>query len=632
MCGIAGFSIRTDDAQVLMEHMLGRLRHRGPDDHGHFVDDRFAIGNVLLSIVDIGHGRQPFVLPHGGETYVTVFNGEIYNYVRLREELQQIGMKFHTNCDTEVVAAAYAAWGSKAVERFDGQWSCAIWCAKSGKLFSSRDPFGIKPFYYWTKGDAIAFASEPKALFQLPWIACQPNPQAIYNYFLHGFAFAAGYAGNSQSFYADINQLPPGHNLEWTKEKGPLIRPWFQLTPGEPFKAAERADVIDHIHRTVRESVHACLMGDAPVGFALSGGLDSSIITTVAAEEFKRCGMPPPLAVSITYDGQKENEDACHAGLLAQHLDQTNPIHIAYSHISVNAYLDDLDLMLQHFDEPQWEVKQLAMFNNYKVLKRLGAKVVLTGEGADELFFGYYHNFPGFLHPQIDDMETLRRLWRQRIPVTKALLAGVETAHLDEMMNESLKNYYLPYCVEDFEPARRMQCWYLHTFLHWLLLDNDRCSMAHSLEGRFPFLNRSVLDLAMRIPPAWQVGDDYGAEKMLLREAFKNNLPEAIWKQRKKAPLPSPLNLSFHHKIGHALESAIRTAPTEIWSVLDRNYVAALSRNFENKLTCLQQQGATESGGTELTRYLRLQEPWELRTPHAFALLTLLRWWTINFK
>ncbi len=632
MCGICGFSVaktRRDPGRV-MEEMLTSLHHRGPDDVGHYADEAFAIGNRLLSIVGTVRGKQPFVIDYAGSRHVGVYNGEVYNWLELRTDLESLGIQFHSQCDSEVVIAAIAAWGEKATERFDGQWAVAVWDVRRRELTLARDPFGIKPLFYWKEGGRIAFASEPKALFAHPDVPRRPNEDAVREYLLHGFGFAAGYATGSRSFYAGISSLPPGHSLSWSAEegtKGPQRRFVLPFINAESGLSASGAT--EQLREVVRESVCSSLMGDVPVATALSGGLDSSIITTIAAQERLRQGYPPLLACSIRYS-QPTNPDSDHASLLAEHLKATAPIQLINSQLDAGTYLDQVDRMIFYFDEPQWELKQLAMFENYATLRRYGAKVVLTGEGADELFFGYYHRFPGFLHPVLNSGEELQNLWSNRLGVVDGLLADSCRLRLTELMAEAVDLYYRPYLSAGHSPARAMQAWYLNTFLHWLLIDNDRCSMAHSLEGRFPFLNRRVFELALSIDPVQQVGPGYGSEKILLRTAFWGDLPKPIG-VRPKQPLPSPTSLDFHRAIADGFDSACARAPSSFWHFVSRSGVRKIGEALRSSILDHERRGELEDGGADLVSYLTLSQPWSVRTPQVFAIMTLARWWALNF-
>lgn len=628
MCGIAGHSRRDASDDGVIARMLASLNHRGPDDHGSYSDAHFVLGNTLLAIVGIGTGHQPMTRECGGEKYVGVFNGEIYNHLDIRSQLEACGHTFQTHCDTEVAVAAFAQWGSDAFTRFEGQWAIAIWAVHARSLVLCRDPLGIKPLFYHCKNGFLVFASEPKALFEHPSVSRAPNFDAIKEYFLHGFAFAAGYSLNHRSFFEGVHSVEPGHWLSWTPGSAPQAHRYFSLSVDAGRHDDNFEDSVEVLRSAVSSSIVASMMGDAPIGVALSGGLDSSIIAAVAAKEAARRGSHPLLSTCISYREQTSNEDARHAALLAAHLQASAPLRLTYSHMSVDSYLSDLDLMIRHFDEPHWEIKQLAMFNNYRALKQNGAKVVLTGEGADELFFGYYHRFPGFQNPVIRSSAELETLWGTRLPIVRQLFRRECRDELAGLMTEAINRFYRPYAEQGANPEKCMQLWYLATFLHWLLIDNDRCSMAFSLEGRFPFLNRRVLEVALSISSAAQVGTEYGQEKMVLRAAFKDILPTAIWRDRKKSPLPSPLKLAFHRQIASALRAAMVEVPPTIWDVIDRQQVAALCERFEADLNLAD----AEQGGEQLTRYLSLSEPWSLRTPHIFGILTLLRWWKMNFN
>jgi len=631
VCGIAGFARRGSLGARELTAMLDRIAYRGPDDRGTYCDANFALGSVLLAIVDIGNGHQPFVRELHGETYVSVFNGEIYNYTDLRHELLNQGIPFSTDCDTEVALAAFASWGEAAVSRFDGQWALAVWAVNARRLFLSRDPFGIKPLFYHHQGDFIAFGSEPKAILALPNLPKRPDLDAAREYFLHGFAFAAGYSLNHRSFFHGVNSLPPGSYLRWAAGRPPRIVRYFDYPVADQISTDETRDVARALGSAVRRSTEATMMGDAPIGVALSGGLDSSVITSLTAQMTAARGAAPLLASCIKYGPQKLNEDADHATLLARWLGERSPVNLVFSVMDIDTYLADLDLMIHHFDEPHWEVKQLAMFNNYRLLKVNGAKVVLSGEGADELFFGYYHRFPGFKNPVIRSTDDFRAKWRARFPFALRLLSNTSMEKLDELQDESIARFYQPMAARGTDPDRCMQCWYLATFLHWLMIDNDRCSMAFSLEGRFPFLTRAVYELAFRIPASAQVGTNHGEEKLVLREAFKGDLPEQIWRLRRKAPLPSPLSLAFHQAVCDALLAEVGRGPTGVWDVLDQKGARTLSEAYSARIAALQEDRSEDDGGDALTRYLRLDESWSVRTPHAFGLLTFLRWWRMHF-
>ena len=628
MCAIVGCSHDGD----AVTSMLTALHHRGPDHRGEYHDQssRFSMGSCRLSIMDVSRGVQPMRLAWKDEVFVGVHNGEIYNFRALREELVREGVHFDSDCDTEVVVAAYAVWGDRCVQRFEGQWAFAVWAERAQQLFVCRDPLGIKPIYYCHRGDFIAFASEPKGLFPHPQVPKRPNPSAIQEYFLHGFTFAAGYALNHRSFYEHVESVPPGTWLRWDREGGNVLkRRYFDLATLTHGPIVSEAEAVDAVRDALVSSVHACMMGERPLGVALSGGLDSSIITAVAAKEASTRGIPLT-ACAITYEDQNLNEDYEHAMILREHLRaEGSLLNWGRSALQIDSYLGDLPLMIRHFDEPHWELKQLAMFRNYRELDCQGATVVLTGEGADELFFGYYHRFPGFKDPVISSPAQFEELWSARIPAARSLFRNRKDEEFRSLMTEAIDRFYRPYFDQGMEPDRCMQLWYLSTFLHWLLIDNDRCSMAFSLEGRFPFLNERVLKVAFRIPPQLQMGAVHGQEKAILRKAFSDFLPSEI-RFRKKAPLPSPLDPRYHARILHRLRDAISNASSTIWDILDRGQAEKMAEDFAVKLENCQRSPAPELSGEELTRYITLSQAVDLRSPQIFGLLTLLTWWKEN--
>lgn len=622
MCGVMGWGFPADGGSVDSCSVADVLKHRGPDSNGQFVDGRVGLVSSVLAIVDRKGGAQPKEIRVHGRTTVGVYNGEVYNHEALRRVLSTAGIPFRSDCDSEVAIAAVAEWGRQAFTRFDGQWAMATW--DGAELMLARDPFGIKPLYYWHGPEGIVFASEPKAILVHPPVRRAPSVDAILDYLLHGFTFAAGYCRSDRSFYEGIHAVPPGCVVSWTPDNRIRIDRYWHEPVGGALPAAPGHALRD----TVATSIRECLMGDVPVSVALSGGLDSSIIASVAAEELRSRGAGPLIANCIRYPDGGENEDAEHAALLGS---ARGDIALAFADLREEDYLRDLDRMIWHFDEPHWEPKQVAMFRNYGELRRRGAKVVLSGEGADELFFGYFHKFPGFRNPEIRSVAQFRAMWVTRLPYVRALLHPSLRRRLEDRIDEWVDEVFRPALDISSSPARAMQIWYTRTFLHWLLLDNDRCSMAHSLEGRFPYLNRAVVELAFAIPPEMHVGESYGEEKLLLRRAFERLLPPEI-ARRRKSPLPSPSDYRLHEQIVRRLEAEMDQAAPEIWEVLDRPGVETLIRQYRARAAEVLRISSRTLAGELMTAYTPMGETWVPRTPHVFALLTLLVWWRLKFS
>jgi asparagine synthase (glutamine-hydrolysing) len=632
LCGIAGVvaaTLNRATREALVQRMIQTLRHRGPDAQRVLSEGAVTFGVARLSIVDRATGSQPMSVDVARRRYSIAYNGEVYNFLELRAALGGEGIALRTRSDTETVLAAHARWGLDAVDRLDGMFAYAVWDSGSSELFLVRDRLGIKPLFYLDGGEMLFFASEPKALLSLPQLNRTPDPAAILEYFLHGSAFAAGYVTGERSFFESIRALPPGHVLRWAPGRLRIHRFWSPLQElGPTLATKELAE--KEIAEAVRESVQSMLMGEVPVGTALSGGLDSSLLTAEAARATDRL-----TSACITYDPHFADPDARHATLLSQWLnrEQTGCHHLEYTYISGDRYLAALDEMVQAFDEPHWELRQLAMFENYRTLARAGQTVVLTGEGADELFFGYYHKFPGFKFPVLSSPEDFARFWRQRVPWVQALMAPafrakrVSTDLADHLIDRAVRSYLEPCWSATQSQLRAVQCWYLQTFLPWLLMVNDRCSMAHGVEGRFPYLSRQMVALALRIPQEWNIAEDgLMREKVCLRQAARDRLPVEIWRDRAKSPLPVPIAAHYHECIATRLASEMAQASPEVWEWLDRNAVEKMVADFTVLARTMRR-----SEGETLTAYIPLGRPLQVRTAHLFAVLSFLRWYQLYY-
>jgi asparagine synthase (glutamine-hydrolysing) len=630
MCGIFGsFSQKPYKDNQFKNKLKTAIDHRGPDEANEYCHGPFFFGANRLSIVDVDNGSQPMVREINGNRYIIVYNGELFNANEVKSSLSNQGLIPKTKCDTELVLLAYVAFGKSCVDRFNGQFSLAILDEANEEIFLARDIFGIKPLFYTTVDKAFAFASEAKALLQFPVIKKAPNHEAICEYFLHGYAFASGYVTGENSFFKGIKALPPAHRMI-VSSAGMQIEKYWDIPLDDEVRSVD--DFADEFRSIFDNAIGNYISDEVPVGTALSGGLDSSIITALAAKEMT--GLGKVLTVrSIRYDGQAFNDDFDNAELLAKYLSSIDySIDFGPSILTPENYLNDLDRMIYHFDEPHWEIKQLAMFNNYKALKEAGAKVVLTGEGADELFLGYYQKFPGFKNPRLTSVDEFSSLWQQRISVVNNLFtpefAASQATTMKGLIDGALNRYYAPYAAVNTDPNKNMQCWYSHTFLHWLLTVNDRCSAAFSLEGRFPFLDRKVAELAFKVPSALNIDDEL--EKKILRRAFEDILPAQI-AQRKKAPLPSAIDLNFHRKIQEEFALNIQIASKDFWEIFSKSRLEQMNLEFLEKIDKLEAAGCRTTGGTALTEYIYLNQSVELRTTHVFSMLTTFRWWDINF-
>lgn len=565
-----------------------------------------------------------------GRQGVIVYNGEAFNHRELRRELEAQGVRFTTQCDTEVVLFAYLVLGEACVERLDGQFAFAIWDEKDHALFLARDIAGIKPLFYTTTGETFIFASEPKALFVYPGVRKAPNREALAEYLLHGYAFASGYVAGERTFYEGITALPPGHTL--TVRDGAVERRQYWQPP-EVVEGRSAEEWAERVRGVLEGRMMDYVSEEVPVGVALSGGVDSSIITALAAREMNSVGKQI-VASTIYYEGQPVNPDYESAAALVSFLrGQGVELEFTRSVLTTEDYLSELDRLLCHFDEPHWEVKQLAMFRNYRRLKESGAKVVLTGEGADELFYGYYVKFPGFKNPRLASSAELKALWRRRLPHVGALFSEGIRRETDDLlpwlMNQAVGSIYDSDDIATSDPDKRMQYWYFRTFLPWLLTVNDRCSMAFSLEGRFPFLDKELIEIAFQMPARLNTT---GSGKTVLRDAFRHLLPETV-REREKAPLPSPMGLAFHEVIQRAFEHELaESRHSEVWGILSLPALEEMNRRFKERIAEVRRNPPRPDEDSVLVRYMSLNQELELKTVHVFSLLTIIRWFRLNFE
>lgn len=631
MCGIIGIvttEMSASDRESIAGRMVNALVHRGPDAQSVASIGPATFGVARLSIVDRAGGEQPMSLNYEGQRSLIAYNGEVYNFEQLRAESESKGVAFQNNSDTEAVLAAHALSGLSAVSKLDGMFGYALWEESQRRLVLVRDRLGIKPVFYVDFGDTLIFASEPKALFSHPRLQRKPNFTAILEYFLHGAAFASGYTTGDRSFFEGVKSLPPGHFLIWTPEHGiSQHKYWSPLDEMGTWRTDER-DAENELCDTLCASVRSMLMGEVPIGTALSGGLDSSFITAETCRDMS----DQLVSACITYRPDGSDDDARHAAVLSKELNrERHGSHaLEYTYIQQEKYLDSLDEMIRAFDEPHWEPRQLGMFENYRTLARFGRTVVLTGEGADELFFGYYQKFPGF-RTALSGPSEFGNLWRERLPAVQSLLSpaftsGLVSANLaNELIDSSIASYLTPTWEATQDRLRAVQSWYLHTFLPWLLMDNDRCSMAHSIEGRFPFLSERVVSLALQLPPKWNTPhDDVLREKVLLRRAVSNSLPVAIWRDREKSPLPVPDNTTYAQTIVRQLDIEIERADADVWQILDREHLLSRIREFKN----LMLNSGSDDGQT-LTAYIALGSAPRVRTAELFGILSFLRWYDL---
>lgn len=549
MCGYIGFTskLSAEEKSRLIAPMMDRIIHRGPDMASSYVDGDIALGFRRLSIIDLSEaGNQPMQNEDG--TVAVVFNGEIYNFMDLREELLAKGHTFHSGADTEVLVHGFEEWGEGLVQRLRGMFSFVAWDAKAHTLLAARDPFGIKPFYYTRLPDGnLLFGSEIKSFLDHPDFVKEMNPAALRPYLT--FQYAAG----EETFFKGVYSLPQGHYFLW-KGKNSRITPvcyWdFPFGEDGDFTFEQCADEIDE---AVRESVAAHKISDVPVGSFLSGGVDSSFITAC---------LQPENSFSVGFSDDNFDESQ-HAAELSEKIGVENFRQILTAEECFEAFPD----IQYHMDQPQSNPSSVPLWFLAK-LARQQVTVVLSGEGADELFAGYD------LYVDTPAMEKFKRMplglrramgkLAKAIPAVKGKNFLLKSAERPEDWfigqaevfpeNEAvsvLKPAYLngpsplamtrPFYakVQNESEVEKKQYVDMHLWLPGdILLKADKMCMAHSLELRVPFLDKKVAQLAGRVPNRYRIVGTQN--KWVFRVAANKILPDE-WATRPKKGFPVPI-------------------------------------------------------------------------------------------
>ena len=540
MCGIAGFiSPARADAAALVP-MLARIAHRGPDGQGTFVEGPAALGHCRLAIIDLQGGAQP--LYSEDKNFVVVFNGEIYNYRELTAELTALGHTFATRTDTEVLLHGWEQWGRELLPRLRGMFAFALWDRRAQVLFCARDMFGIKPLYYCRCADGtLLFASEIKGFLDHPSFEKQLNTAQLPLY------LSCQYSPGRDTFFAGVQKLLPGHFLEFSEG---IVRTTRWVQPA--FLPGDTPPAPDELEAVLRQSAEAHKIADVEVAGFLSGGVDSAYLTALAR---------PARTYTISYAEPKYDE-SFPARALARNLGLRNRVRC----ISPGEFWDAVPAVQYHMDEPMADAAAVALYFLNREAAR-DVKVVLSGEGADELFGGYniyrdpftarwYNRLPPWLRGGLGAAASLlppgpgvNFLVRRGLSLEERYFGP--TALLTEREKRRLLPGYEgdgdPVCLtesswdmtEDQDPVTRMQQVDLQLWLAGdILLKADKMSMAHSLELRVPYLDKEVFALAAALPAAAKA--NARMTKIALRQAAARTLPPAA-AARKKLGFPVPV-------------------------------------------------------------------------------------------
>ena len=600
MCGIAGFVTLSpaQDTQAstrLIRKMTAEIAHRGPDGHGVFCDAHATLGHRRLSIVDLATGQQPMYNEDG--SIAIVYNGEIYNHGDLRPELERAGHVYRSHCDTEAVIHAYEQFGVDCANRFRGMFSFALWDAKSRTLFCARDRLGIKPLYYYFDGRVFVFGSEIKALLEHPEISARFDPSLLSEY------LAFGYVSGERTLFAGIRKLMPGHTLRIkVDEFKPEIRQFWKLPAEQAVVTRTDEEWIAECRRLLEESVRLRLMADVPLGMFLSGGVDSSAIAAI----MQRMVSEPVKTFAVGY-GEQQFSELAYAAAVAKRIGTDHHEVV----IGMEEFFNTLPGLVWHEDEPISWPSSVSLYH-VSMLAAERVKVVLTGEGSDELFAGYgryryqtmsqaqmraYKFVPsavrGFVRGQIATSPLLRANLRRKLQHT--VLGRTE-----DLQSLYLENFYGAFPAKEiealaghssypaqayaeflkhFEAAKKLP--YLErllyadrkTYLVELLMKQDQMSMAASIESRVPFLDHHFVEFASNVPPRLKLRGKTG--KHILKEAIADLLPEDII-HRKKMGFPTPLKQWLLEPQAARIYDALLEKDSLLGEYLDNAKLAAL--------------------------------------------------------
>ena len=596
MCGVAGMlDLAGQPAQaVILQRMTDAVAHRGPDSEGQFIDGPLGFGHRRLAIIDLSpSGRQPMATEDG--RYLLSYNGEVYNFRELRTELEAVGCQFHSRTDSEVVLKALAVWGRRALLRFNGMFALCFWDRTEQTLLLARDRFGIKPLYYAQVGSTLLFGSEVKVLLAHPVMSARLDPEGLIEYLTFQNFFT------DRTLFNGVRLLPAGCMMECAVgqlDSRRISRYWdFNFRENDDLGVGEE-EYIEELDRLFCQAVNRQLVSDVDVGAYLSGGMDSGSITALAAQQVPyirsfTCGFDLNSAsgVELGFDERAGAE-------LMSYLFKTQ-------HYEMVLKAGDMERALPrlawHIEEPR--VGQ--SYPNYYVAELASkfVKVVLSGAGGDELFGGYpwryyravvndnfehyvdqYYDFWQRLIPNGKMSQLLAPVWSEVADVsTRDIFRGVFTEHARNLQRpEDYVNHSLYFEAK--------------TFLHGLLIVEDKLSMAHGLETRVPFLDNDLVDFAMRVPPRLKLGNlaevvridenEPGGKreryfnrtrdgKLVLRRSMARHLPPEI-ANREKQGFSAPDASWFKGESIDYVRRRLYQGPARIYEFLDAKEVRAL--------------------------------------------------------
>lgn len=573
MCAIAG---ELDFCNNLLEcshtcyqDMLSTMRRRGPDQSDTFLSENAALLHARLSVIDLENGRQPMTEQTENEDYTVVYNGELYNTDEVRAKLSQMGWNFRSHSDTEVLLKAYIAWGEDCVNRFNGIFAFAVWESKQKRLFVARDKMGVKPFFYAELGGKFLFASEIKTLLKHPLVRPEIDLHSIAEIMLIGPGRTPGYG-----VFCNIQELPPAC-CGFVTANGKSIRKYWDLTDRQHTDSFE--ETVEKVRFLVGDAIKRQLVSDVPIGTFLSGGLDSSIISSIAARSMAEQGRQLDTFSVYYKDNDKffktskfqPNSDSQYIGIMEQYLN-CRPHHVV---IDTDELADALYEAVDARDLPGMADVDSSLLLFCKSIKE-HCTVALSGECADEIFGGY----PWYRDKTIRETEGFP--WAQSTSWRAGFLKDEFAAQVDAQ-NYVFDRYRMTAgstdlsCTDLYEDrmGKIMINLNMNWFMQTLLDRKDRMSMYSGLEVRVPFCDYRIAEYLYSVP--WEYKDYQNYEKGLLRKAAEGLLPdEILW--RKKSPYPKTHNPSYLNAVSKRLEEIIQNPEEPLFQFVKREKLIEL--------------------------------------------------------
>lgn len=566
MCGIAGY-ISTQDTDVpvgIIQRMTDAVSHRGPDGQGIWQQGAVSLGHRRLSILDLSElGHQPMVEAESG--IVISYNGEIYNYVELREELVVLGYRFHSNTDTEVVLKAYHCWGQACVEKFNGMWAFAIYDPQRNILFCSRDRFGVKPFYYAELAGGFAFGSEIRQLLPLLPRICADATVLV------GFLVARVAEDPERSFFAGVRKLPGGHNLIFDLGKRSyVVQRYYSLKARVEYAALDLEGALETFRGLFRDAISLRLRSDVRVGTCLSGGMDSSSIATLASEAYRKESNQAFSAITAISEDPATDESQ-----FARCIVESSSLDWITMTPSYEDFHGAVNEVVRAQEEPFASASVFMQFFVMREARRTGITVLLDGQGGDEALLGYDRYFADHLQQSLKGgkfaaaWHVVSGIYRNGRPgALRSMIWNLLYFHAPLLRRIATRDRqalfrreYDPLVRAVIGPSRASSGMFElqqqeieRNNLPALLRYEDKNSMAHSIETRLPFLDYRIVEFATSVATSVKLHDGWG--KYLLRKSMEGKMPDEIVWRKLKFGFEAPES-KWIHQHAEAIREAI---------------------------------------------------------------------------